>query len=245
MSGIPSEPAEAAAIEPPGIYSKVDAVCRVCPETAHLSLSLSVMARNQGNSPLALREPYYLPPIRGVSNLSAHDAHGPLQTVRSHGRDGVRFRPGAVIEPDGEYRWFVSFECPGAFERQGKNIAGPFPITVQHRFNGVEVSVHEFYYEFVFPKPKPKTAWPFRTVYVTPIADRDVKASTKPGWQETRCKLQFSLPHKEVLRLFFASRYEFSSVFTLGLAAVLTVVGSEFGPRFAAWLVTVVRAWLT
>lgn len=113
---------------------------------------------------------------------------------------------------------------------------GPFTIAVEHLFNNVEVSLHEFDYLFVFPKPKPRRYWPFRNIYVVAVADKNVKIDTETGWTETRCRLKFTLKYKDKVRLFLATRYEFSSAIALCLTVLLTVICTEAGPAVVAWI---------
>jgi hypothetical protein len=224
----------------PGIYSHVHAQVRVDPDIAHLSINLRITAKNETGATLQLTEPYYLPEISGIFNLSAKDDQGPLKTINLVNGGGVRFRPEAVIEPDAEYSWEISFECRGAFELQGRSIAGPYKVTVQPRLGPFLVSKHEFDYEFLFPKPKPKRAWLFRTVHVIQVADRAVNCRVKGGLKETRCKMKFSLGPGETLRLFMATRYEFASLITLVLAVIGTLIVKEIVDLIYEWL----KRWL-
>jgi len=205
----------------PGVYSYVRAQVRVDPDTARLAIGLHITAKNETGVDLRLKEPYYLPEIAGIINFSAKDEQGPLKTINLPNSGGVRLRP-EIMRPDTEYSWEIYFECPGAFKLQGRSIAGPYKVTVQPKLGESEVSVHHFNYEFIFPKPKPKRTWLFQTVHLIQVADRNIGYRVRSGLKETRCKMEFSLGPGEALRLFMATRYEFSSLITL----IITVIGT-------------------
>jgi hypothetical protein len=209
---------------------------RVDPDTAHLSISLRITAKNETGDEIRLTEPYYLPEISGIFNLSAKDEQGPLNTINLANSGGVKFRPDAAIKPDAKYSWEISFECRGAFHLQGRSIAGPYKVAVQPKLGQFLVSKHEFDYEFLFPKPKPKRDWLFRTMHVIHVADRSVNCRIRNGLKETRCKMRFSLGQGEALRLFMATRYEFSSLITLTLVVIGTLLVKEVGDLMYDWI---------
>lgn len=216
-----------------GIYSNVHGRVNVCPKTAQLTIELEIEATNETKRNIGLVKPYYLPRISGVRRLEAKDDKGDLKTFHhASGRNGVRFRKGSRLDRGKKYKWIVSFKCPGTFRRYENSIAGPYPVSAQHRFNGVDVTVHDFEYEFFFPKLPPKRWWPFRSVDVIEVNDKKANCSIHKGFLGTRCILLFSLKKGQRLSLFLASRYGFSSRIKLFWAIVITAVVSTLGPGF-------------
>lgn len=214
----------------PGIHSRVKAAVAVDPQTADLTVRLTITAHNQTEQTIELREPYPLPKFENLQNLDARDLHNrKLKTVRQNGEGIVQFPEGLAIGPGEDYTWIVTFNCTCFFQKQDEDILGPYPIKAQQEFNGVRVSSHDFEYAFTFYKPQPRRLWPFKEIVVRQVNNRQHGHTIKKKLNKTVCSLKFPLNEGESLRLFLSSHYRFSSMVTLGLTAVGSFAASQWG----------------
>lgn len=234
-----------------GVYAHVHGDVSVAPVTAELSVTLRIDATNQTAATIQLREPYFLPAMANVHNITARDDKGDLDVLYGDERHGVKFREDACIAPGQRYGWQVSFRCNGPFSVTGSSILGPYSVRVDSTFNNVNVVGHDFTYQFRFHAPGGIRSRLVRKLNIIQSNTGRIPGTIRRRFSFTDCTVSFQLRPGETMKISLATSYDFSSgtaliAGTMG-GAILTMAGKAIltaGGETILALVTSTLGWM-
>lgn len=194
--------------------------------TGSLKVRLRIEADNGTDDLIELTEPYPIP-LSTAYGIDVRDKEGDLHRIYGNGILEIHFRKGTTLPPGKKYWWIICFGTDGYLKptTEGNIIIGPYSIEPQTGYKNIPIRNHRFTYKFLFEKPKPRRAWPFKTNYIFQVNNRKIAASQKRRFGFTECNFEpFHLEPSEYMRIYFTRVYRFSSKLIAMLAFLITAV---------------------